>query len=157
MTSAAMEERARLDGPGGRAWGIFLRAHASIMRSLDRELQREAELSLADFDVLMQVSLAENEALRMSELARRTLVSRSGTTRRVAQLEELGLVVRGTEACDRRSVTVSLTGRGREILQRALPIHCRGIARHFVNKLSDEEIEVLHGTLSKVLTDCDLG
>src|SRR2546423_11564354 len=88
--------------PGRRgleAWRSMLRAHASLMRRLDTDLERETGLALADFDVLAQLAEANGE-LRMTELADRALISRSGMSRRVARLADQGLVRRdkaGTE------------------------------------------------------------
>src|SRR5881409_1146142 len=82
--------------PGGRglgAWALFLRAHATLMRRLDTDLERETGLALADFDVLAQLAAAHGE-LRMTELADRALISRSGMSRRVARLVEEGFVRR---------------------------------------------------------------
>jgi DNA-binding MarR family transcriptional regulator len=148
---------AAFNSPAGRAWDAFLRAHASLTRTLDAELRREARLSLADFDVLIQLALADGATLRMSELARRTRVSRSGTTRRVEQLERSGLVGRSSGGSDRRSVSVCLTPAGVETLRRALPIHARGVATHFVSRLARDEADRLHRTLEKVALDCDFG
>src|SRR3954469_9683328 len=71
--------------PGRRgleAWGALLRAHATLIRRLDTELERETALALADFDVLAQLARAHGE-LRITELADRALISRSGMTRRL--------------------------------------------------------------------------
>src|SRR5215211_7393003 len=73
------------------AWSSLLRAHASLMRRLDMDLERETGLALADFDVLAQLAIARGE-LRMTELAGRALISRSGMSRRVARLVDEGLV-----------------------------------------------------------------
>jgi len=146
-----------LDTPAGRAWLAFLRAHAGLIRSLDAELRREADLSLADFDVLIQLAMATPTCLRMSELARRTLVSKSGTTRRVEQLEREGLVARKAAGTDRRSVIVSLEPEGVETLRRALPVHARGIAVHFAGKLTDEDADALRRALEKVGPERDPG
>jgi DNA-binding MarR family transcriptional regulator len=148
---------AAFNSPAGRAWDAFLRAHASLTRTLDIELRRDAQLSLSDFDVLIQLALADGAMLRMSELARRTLVSRSGTTRRVEQLERAGLVGRSSGDGDRRSVSVYLTPAGIEALRRALPVHARGVAAHFVTRLDGDEAEELRATLEKVALDCDFG
>src|SRR5205807_6340685 len=64
------------------AWDSFLRAHASLMRRLEIDLAQATGLALADFDVLAQLARAGGD-LRMTDLATRTLVSRSGMTRRV--------------------------------------------------------------------------
>ncbi len=149
-------DRARLDAPGGQAWLTFLRAHASLLRTLDRELQRDAQLSLSDYDVLIQLAMARG-SMRMGDLARRTLVSRSGATRRVEQLERVGLVARRSAEQDRRLVTVALTEVGVVALRRATSVHAAGIARSFVDKLSDDELIALSDSLAKVVTECDFG
>src|SRR5437899_1475233 len=72
--------------PGRRgleAWRSLLRAHATLLRQLDTDLEKKTGLALADFDVLAQLALAGGE-LRMTDLAARALISRSGMTRRVA-------------------------------------------------------------------------
>src|SRR6266576_5266232 len=80
--------------PGRRglgAWRSLLRAHATLMRRLDTDLERETGLALADFDVLAQLAAAHGE-LRMTDLADRALISRSGMSRRVARLADEGLI-----------------------------------------------------------------
>ncbi len=146
-----------LDTPAGLAWMAFLRVHGGLIRVLDAELRREANLSLADFDVLIQLALSEPACLRMSDLAHRTLVSKSGTTRRVEQLEREGLVARKSAGTDRRSVIVSLEPEGAQTLRRALPVHSRGIARHFAAKLTDQDSDALRRALEKVSPERDPG
>src|SRR5207247_4767735 len=100
--------------PGGRgmgAWRSLLRAHATLMRQLEIELEEQTGLALADYDVLVQLALAGGE-LRMTELAARALISRSGMTRRVARLVDEGLVRRSEASADGRSVVVALTDAG---------------------------------------------
>jgi len=75
------------------AWAVFIRAHATLSREMDVRLQEATGCSLADFDVLSQLAEAGGR-LRMTELAERVLVSRSGLTRRVARLEDEGFVQR---------------------------------------------------------------
>jgi predicted DNA-binding transcriptional regulator len=82
--------------PGQRgvtAWRALLHAHATLMRQLDTDLREDTGLSLADFDVLAQLAAAGGE-LRMTDLAARALISRSGLTRRVAGLVDQGLLRR---------------------------------------------------------------
>src|SRR6266536_4362259 len=79
------------DRSGLEAWSSLLRAHATLMRRLETDLAQATGLALADFDVLAQLARAGGE-LRMTELAGRALISRSGMTRRVARLLEEGLV-----------------------------------------------------------------
>jgi DNA-binding MarR family transcriptional regulator len=144
------------DGPPGRAWGAFLRAHASLMRQLEQELEAQAGLALADFDVLIQLAMAGGR-LRMTELADRTLVSRSGMTRRVARLVEEALVRRAPHADDRRGIVVELTPAGRRTLKKALPVHAGGVARHFASRLDERELGLLEDALRKITIDCSFG
>src|SRR6266851_1413136 len=91
-----LERLVSTDLPGRRgldAWTALLQAHATLVRKLDRDLEAETGLSLADFDVLAQLARAGGQ-LRMTELAARALISRSGMTRRVARLVDQGLVRR---------------------------------------------------------------
>src|SRR6266576_6259799 len=123
--------------PGRRglaAWTSLLRAHATLMRQLETDLERETGLALADFDVLAQLASAGG-ALRMTDLAARALISRSGMTRRVARLVGEGLVRRADVDADGRGVVVALTDAGVVRLAGTVPTHARGIAAYFVSRL----------------------
>jgi DNA-binding MarR family transcriptional regulator len=145
--------------PGGRgmdAWHSLLQAHATLMRQLAMDLEKETGLALADFDVLAQLSLAGGE-LRMTELAARALISRSGMTRRVARLVDEGLVRRRTAGADGRGVVVALTDAGIARLTETAPVHVRGVSELFVAKLDDQELAALKSALDKVSVDCAFG
>jgi DNA-binding MarR family transcriptional regulator len=145
--------------PGGRgvaAWSSLLRAHATLIRQLETDLEKETGLALADYDVLAQLALADGE-LRMTELANRALISRSGMTRRVGRLVNEGLVRRADANADGRGVVVSLTDAGMARLAETVPTHVRGIAEFFVSRLEDEELAVLESALDKVTLDCSFG
>jgi DNA-binding MarR family transcriptional regulator len=145
--------------PGNRgleAWRSLLQAHATLMRQLEVDLQRETGFALADFDVLAQLALAGGE-LRMTELAAKALISRSGMTRRVARLVEEGLVRRANADADARGVVVTLTDAGIERLAETAPVHLRGVSERFVARLDDQELAVLESALKKVTVDCTFG
>src|SRR6266536_4252945 len=145
--------------PGRRgleAWRSMLRAHATLMRRLDTDLERETGLSLADFDVLAQLAEAHGE-LRVTELADRALISRSGMSRRVARLANEGLVRRDKAGSDGRGVVVALTEAGIARLAETAPVHARGISKLFVAQLDDQELALLERALNKVIVDCSFG
>ena len=145
--------------PGRRgleAWSSLLRAHATLMRRLDADLERETGLALADFDVLAQLAAAHG-ALRMTELADRALISRSGMSRRVARLADEGLVRRDKADTDARGVVVTLTEAGKGRLAETAPVHARGISKLFVARLDDQELALLERALNKVIVDCSFG
>src|SRR5436309_9734894 len=128
------------------AWDSFLRAHATLMRRLELDLAQATGLALADFDVLAQLARAGGE-LRMTDLATRALVSRSGMTRRVARLVEEGLVQRANADSDGRGVVVALTDTGLARLAETAPLHLRGISELFVTQLDEQELAVLKRVL----------
>jgi DNA-binding MarR family transcriptional regulator len=138
------------------AWRSLLQAHATLVRQLETDLERETGLALADFDVLAQLANAGGE-LRMTELAARALISRSGMTRRVARLVDEGLVRRASVDADGRGVVVALTEAGVARLTETAPVHARGISDLFVSRLDDDELAALRRTLDKVIVDCTFG
>ena len=145
--------------PGRRgleAWRSFLRAHATLMRQLDTDLEKKTGLALADFDVLAQLALAGGE-MRMTDLAARALISRSGMTRRVARLVDEGLVRRADTDADRRGVVVVLTEAGVVRLTETAPVHLRGVSDLFVARLDQKELAVLKSVMDKVTVDCAFG
>jgi DNA-binding MarR family transcriptional regulator len=157
---AALLDRLVADELPGRrglqAWHSLLRAHATLMRQLETDLERETGLALADFDVLAQLAVAGGE-LRMTELAALALISRSGMTRRVARLVDEGLVRRANANADARGVVVALTDAGVARLTETAPVHARGVSKLFVAQLDDQELAVLESALDKVTLDCTFG
>jgi DNA-binding MarR family transcriptional regulator len=151
LVAAELPERRGLD-----AWATLLQAHASLMRVLESDLERETGLALADFDVLAQLARAGGQ-LRMTELAARALISRSGMTRRVARLVEEDLVRRADADADGRGVVVELTDAGVARLAETAPAHVRDISKLFLAKLNDQELALLERALSKVIIDCSFG
>ena len=145
MTSSISPHDPRL-----ATWRAFLRAHAWVVRELERELADDQGLALTDYDVLVQLSAAEDRRLRMSELADRLLLSRSGATRLIDRLVADGLVERVSCESDRRGQWASLTDAGYQRLRRASPTHLRGIARHFLDRLSPEEVATLEPMLTRL-------
>jgi DNA-binding MarR family transcriptional regulator len=143
-------------GRGERAWRALLEAQATLMRQLDTDLRRDTGVRLADFDVLAQLAQAGG-GLRMTELATRTLISRSGLTRRIARLQDEGLVSRANATEDGRGVVVTLTDAGLICLRETMPVHLRGVCTLFVSRLDDEELAVLDTALRRVTVNCTFG
>ena len=149
-------EDALPDRRGLEAWRALLRAHASLMRELATDLARKARLPLGDFDVLAQLAGAGGE-LRMTDLASKAFSSRSAMSRRMDRMVEEGLVRRAASNADGRGVAVALTEAGMARLAAAVPIHLRGVSKLFIERLDDEELEVLQRALDKVSLDCSFG
>jgi DNA-binding MarR family transcriptional regulator len=141
-----------LDDPGMRAWARFLHAQATIIRRLEAELQDAHRMGLGEFEALLQLSLADLGRLRMSDLADRLVLSRSGVTRLVDRLEAAGYVARVTCPSDARGAFAVLTDAGRTCLRDAAPTHVRGVRAHFVDRVPPDELDRLARTLEHLVT-----
>ena len=131
-------------------WRRFLRAHAHLVDVLGEELERACGLPLTWYDVLVNLHAAPCGELRMNDLARAVLLSRSGLTRLVDRMEAAGYVERRACPSDRRGSLAALTPAGRDALRNAAPVHLRGVAEHFLDKLDDEDVAALARVWDKV-------
>ncbi len=132
------------------AWRVFLEAHAHIIRALEADLLNEQNMPLQHYDVLVQLSEATDRRLRMSELAERTLLSRSGLSRLVDRLVVEQLVVREPCADDARGVEAVLTDAGLQRLQTAWVTHVRGVRELFVTKLAGADVTAFTEALRRL-------
>lgn len=133
-----------------RAWRGFLIAHAAVLRRLEAELDAETGLPLASYDVLVQLCEAPGGRLRMTELAERVLLSRSGLTRLVDRLQRDGLVARESCPSDARGKFAALTPAGTARLRTAAPVHLRGVREHVTSRLTGPELATLADLLERV-------
>jgi DNA-binding MarR family transcriptional regulator len=118
-----------------RTWRSFLGATRLLFDQLDRELQRDAGMTHADYEVLVRLSEAPERSLRMGELAERLGSSRSRLSHAVARLEAVGWVRREPCPTDRRGAVAVLTPAGAAALRDAAPGHVRGVRRHLFDQL----------------------
>lgn len=140
----------RLDELQFRAWRAFLYAYSRVVPKLDQELG-SAGLSLNQYEVLVWLRRAGERGLRMSDLASRVVLSPSGVTRAVDQLERKSLVGRCVFEGDKRGYLATLTPEGRALLRNATNVHLHGVREHFLKHLSRTELEHLANALEAVL------
>ena len=145
------EEWLKLSPEERAAWSGFIRAHATIVKDLDAELQAAHGLPLSSFDVLLQLSLVPEGRMQMSELAEAVHLSRSGLTRMVDRLERQGLLERHRGDRDPRQVFACITGPGLERLAETTPTHLTGVRRRFLERLSQTQLEQLAAVWNQLL------
>jgi DNA-binding MarR family transcriptional regulator len=138
-------------GPELAAWRGMLRVHARVTRALDAEMRAEHGLSVSAYEVLMFLGGAPDGRLRMSEIADRVLLSRSGLTRLVDRLVELGYVARCAAEEDGRGSFAELSDAGRAALEAARRTHREGVRRVFLDRLSTTDTLVLADILTRFL------
>lgn len=131
-------------------WEAFLTTHAAVVRRLADELERQRDLPLSWYEVLLYLNRAPERRMRMGELSGSLLLTPSGLTRLIDRMEAAGLVRRDRCPSDRRGAYAALTPAGRARLEDAAPVHLRGIDRHFARHLGDRDVAVLERALRKV-------
>ena len=141
----------RLDALEFRAWRAFLYAYSTLVPTLDRELVGALGVSLNQFEILNRLRRAGERGLRMSDLASRVVLSPSGVTRAVDQLQRRGLVERSVVEGDKRGYLATLTPEGRALLRAATSAHVRGLREHFLSHMTRTELEGLVTALEAVL------
>ena len=139
------------EDPGFTGWLTLLQAQSVVVDALERSLQAERGLPLAWFEVLIQLSAADDGQMKMQDLAQAVLLSKSGLTRLVDRMVAAGLVSRGACATDRRIVYAVVTDAGRVALREAIPVHTRALGEHFSKHLTPAELGMIRSTLTKVL------
>ncbi len=133
-----------------RIWRSWLLAVARVENYLDQDLCRHG-LDLAEYEILVVLSEAENRRLRMSRLAELVHQSRSRLTHAVARMEKSGWVERCSAPEDRRGVVAVLTDKGYHLLEQAAPNHVAAVRRILVDAADPEDCEAVGRVMQAVL------
>ncbi len=141
----------RLDELRLSAWRTFITAHARVIDRINRDLTAADRIPLHWYDVLIELYEEPAQKLRLSELAQRVVLSKSGLTRLVDRLAQEGYLRREPTPGDRRGAFAAITDKGKKAMKRAWPIYARGIARYFGRHLSDGEARVLRASFERML------
>jgi DNA-binding MarR family transcriptional regulator len=134
-----------------RAWRAFIYAYSVVVPTLDQELIDAQGISFNQFEVLVWLRRAGTDGLRMSDLASRVVLSPSGVTRAVDQLERKGLVERCVFEGDKRGYLATLTPEGKTFLRKATRFHLQGLREHFLNHLNRTQLKQLADALEAIL------
>ena len=133
-----------------RAWAGVLRLHSQVLPLLDREVTAQGGLPLSWYDVLRELASACGR-LRMSELGKRVVLSRTRVSRIVDELAAAGLVQREANPDDGRSSFAVLTPEGRARQRAAAPVYLRGIEQELGRRLSPVSQRALADLLEEAL------
>ncbi len=133
------------------AWATLLRTHAAVLPKLERALSRTG-LPLTWYDVLLALAESPERRLRLHELARRVVLSRSGLTRLVDRLEAAGLLRREPDPTDGRGAFAVLTEKGERRLRDARPTHQDGVRRLFLSALGPGDPQRLGDVWERITT-----
>jgi DNA-binding MarR family transcriptional regulator len=144
-----------LDEDEQRAWRAFLRMYGRLGARLNRQLQAESGLSLADYEVLVHLSEAPDGCLRPFALQRGLCWEQSRLSHHLTRMQHRGLIRR--EGCteDGRGAFVVLTEDGRRAIEAAAPGHVETVRRLFFDGLTRDQLTVLAQLSDQVLTRLD--
>ncbi|GAB2815365.1 MarR family winged helix-turn-helix transcriptional regulator [Streptomyces daliensis] len=132
------------------AWHGFVEASNRVDRRLEQQLKDDAGLSHPQYEILVRLAEAPDGEIRMTELARLLITSKSGLTYQVGQLEKRGLVRRRSCPTDVRGVFAVLTDEGRRLLEEAAPGHVATVREVLIDVLDEAELDVLARALGRV-------
>jgi DNA-binding MarR family transcriptional regulator len=139
-----------------RAWRNFIEAVNTMVPALERDLLPFG-LTMGDYEVLVRLSEADDQQMRMCDLATVLQLSPSGLTRRLDGLVTTGLVERVASPADRRVMFAAMTDAGRAKLAEAAPDHVASVRDRFFKGLTRDQIRAIgeiFGTVRANLTAC---
>lgn len=137
------------------AWHRLLRVSSSVLRELDDALDAAHRISVTEFDVLITLDNVPDRRLRMTDLARATLLSSGGLTRLAGRLETRRLIRREPDPDDGRAFRATLTPEGEEMLAQARLTHDAVLERMIAPQLTAGELRALERALGKILAGLD--
>jgi DNA-binding MarR family transcriptional regulator len=133
-----------------QAWRAFMRVQMRMNYEMNRQLQSECDLSLADYHVLNALTSAPGGRLQVSDLAALIGWERSRASHQLRRLCERGLAERVPSEDDGRATDAILTRAGREAIDAAAPGHVALVRRLFFDPLPDELLAPLTAALEHI-------
>ena len=147
-TSLTSRQRAALD-----LWDGLTGAQLTMRARLAEVLDAELGILPEEADLLVLLSQAPEQRLRMVDVSGPLRLSKSGVTRLVDRLAERGLVVRAPCPKDRRVVYAGLTDQGRQAAAAAAPALAAGVAQQLAGRLSSRELDHLTASLRRLAAE----
>lgn len=135
---------------GVAAWAAVLRVHAALVPMLSERVARITGLTLAWYDVLLELQAADERRLRLRELGERVVLSRSRVSRVVDELVAAGLVERSPDPEDGRATFAVITDAGLAAFRAAAPVYLDAIDEHFAAHLTPAEVRAVARGLGRV-------
>ncbi|WP_113703718.1 MarR family winged helix-turn-helix transcriptional regulator [Nonomuraea lactucae] len=132
-----------LDETEMAAWRAFLATSHLLERRIEEQLKASAGLTHPQYEILVRLSAQPGHRMRMTELARGVVASKSALTYQITQLEKAGLVERTTCPSDDRGVLAVLTGAGMRCLEQVAPGHVEVVRAYLIDRLTRDELEVM--------------
>jgi DNA-binding MarR family transcriptional regulator len=140
-----------------QAWRTFVRLHQRLNTALTRDLQTNAKLSGADYEILVALTDIPEGRLRPQDLAAEIEWEQSRLSHQIARMCKRGLVAREECAEDGRGVVVAITPAGREVIETAAPHHVAAVRRLVIDALTPDDLAALARISGQILDRMDKG
>jgi DNA-binding MarR family transcriptional regulator len=134
-----------------KAWRQYIIASRRLLDALDEDLSAH-DLSMADYEVLAQLSDAPERTMRMSELAEVAMLSRSRLSHRIKVMEKEGWVRREPCPDDKRGSFAIMTPKGWKAIVAAAPDHVASVRSRFLDVIDREDQKALAEIFERVAT-----
>ncbi len=131
------------------AWRALVMGTTLLFDRLDADLRRSFDLSLGEYEILVRLSERDGR-MRMAQLADSLAHSRSRVTHTVTRMQKAGLVRRTTSPEDGRGIVCEMTEAGLDLLNRAAPVHVRGVRAHLVDLVEPEDLRAVARVMDAV-------
>jgi DNA-binding MarR family transcriptional regulator len=133
-----------------QAWRATVHLSQLLMRQLDRDLNTHG-LSGHDYEILVELSEAPDNRLRMTDLADATSQSRSRLSHQISRMEARGLVRRDECEGDKRGTFAVLTSQGMATIERVAPDHVEHVRRHFIDRLTPRQLDEVRDAFQPIV------
>ena len=133
-----------------RAYSALIASSTLLQRAVERNLREQAELTQVQFEILMNLANAGDAGIRLAQLADALIVSRSGLSYQVAQLESRGWITRERSADDERGIVARITPEGERMRQRVFAGHVDIVRSAFLDAVEPGELASLTAVLERV-------
>lgn len=131
------------------AWRSFVETQADLISAIESDLAPSG-LTLGDYQVLVYLTEADDQRMRMCDLAERLQLSPSGLTRRLDGLVKAGWVERRNFDVDRRVMLAALTDAGRQQLADAAPGHVESVRARMIDVLDADDHRAIAQAFAKI-------
>ena len=133
-----------------QAWRATVQLSQLLLRQLDRDLTAHG-LNGRDYEILVELSEAPEQRLRMTDLADATSQSRSRLSHQITRMEKRGLVRRDDCEGDKRGTFAVLTKAGLEAIERVAPYHVEQVRRHYIDRLTPQQLEEIRSAFQPIV------
>jgi DNA-binding MarR family transcriptional regulator len=134
-----------------RAYAALVASSTLLQRAVDQNLREQADLTQVQFEILMNLADAGDAGIRMAALADALIVSRSGLSYQVAQLESRGWITRERSADDERGIVARITPKGERMRRRVFAGHVDIVRSAFLDAVEPGELATLTAALERVV------